>query len=635
MDEVSVTSLDDAYQFLEEHAMSDGLIFHPFLKCGEVLNALYNFRKDSGADSVELSRINCECQVFCMGYPENSYKSDVFNESDHNYLKKRVNDTKNPLLKSRYAHLLAQCNSPDKYIYAEIAVQEYLKLIRLYEEKREGISGSWVTTLEWAVKNVLNLSIQFNMGKCKDEVKTEIKRLISQKSDEDPRYSVLIIYLMRKMLDQKRIFSKNDFEGIDEICIKHGLLLRKGGNNFPRRAIEMYETGRTIESKLGTKKQSWDMHIAETYEELCKTFENNPDVAISDCQEAMKYYRLAKNPEKLKEMEQKYAELKKKIMIPQHQVEIQDDDYTKYLKQCKKFVQDLVEREPEHIIECLVYSPDIIPDIKEVKKGSKVYLKESVAHQLFSTVLIDFHGNTAQTYDTEEGKEKYAENKFYRIILENYTYRLVHAIIIEAMKNGKLNPQNVCEYLQRCSWLGQPIQYHIPSGREFEVKWLDLIEPAIYSYFDALQGSIEPQKAPNFILSIDSLTLKFEGIFRAFCALNGISPTKQVIERGKSLTREKDLNSLLYDDYDEVSRILGVNEIEFFKFVFVEQFGLNLRNNIAHCLLFKEQYSVYFANLVFLAILRISGGMLPDVKEEGVSEGRESTVEKDSVDDAP
>jgi len=635
MDKVSVTSLDDAYQFLEEHAMSDGLAFSPFLKCGEVLNALYNFRKDSGADSAELSRINCECQVFFMGYPENSYKSDVFKESDHDYLKERVSDTKNPLLKSRYAHFLTQCNISDRYIYAEIAVQEYLKLIRLYEEKRESNSGSWLTTLEWVVKNVLNLSIQFNMGKYKDEAKTEVKRLISQKSDEDPRYSVLIIYLIRKMLDLKRVFSKNDFEGIDEICIKHGLLLRRSGNNFPRRAIEMYETGRTIESKLGTKKQNWDMHIAETYEELCKTFENNPDVAIGDCQEAMKYYRLAKNPEKLKEMEQKYAELKKKIMIPQHQVEIQDDDYMRYLEQCKKFVQDLVEKEPEHIIECLVYSPNVIPDIKEVKKGSKVYLKESVAHQLFSTVLIDPHGNTAQTYDTEEEKEKYAQNKIYRLVLRNNTYRLAHDIIIEAVKNGKLTPQSVCEYLQNRSWLGQPIKYHTPSG-ELEVRWLDLIEPAIYSYFDALQDFIESQKTPNFILTLDSLTLKFEGIFRAFCSLHGISPTKQTTEHGKTLTREKDLNNLLYDDYDEILQILDINEIEYFRFIFVEQFGLNLRNNIAHCLLFKEQYSMYFANMVFLAILRISRGTLSDSNEEEFAGNAKSTVQETKfVDDAP
>lgn len=256
--------------------------------------------------------------------------------------------------------------------------------------------------------------------------------------------------------------------------------------------------------------------------------------------------------------------------------------------------------------------------------------------QLVNTVLIDAHGNTAQTYDTEEEKEKYAQNKIYRLALENYTYQLVHAIIIEAVKKGKLTPQNVCEYLQHHSWLGQPIPHPTPSGGEIEVKWLDLIEPAIHSYLNALQDFVESEKTPNFILSLDSLTLKFEGIFREFCALHGISRTKQITERGKTLTREKDLNNLLYDDYDEVSKILGVNEIEFFRFVFVEQSGLNLRNNIAHCLLLKEQYSMYFANLVFLAILRISRGMLFDGKEGGVSEDLESTVdEKDSVDDAP
>jgi hypothetical protein len=636
MDAESVTSLDDAYQFLEEHAMSDGLLFHPFLECGRVLNALYSQRKDAGADPEELSKINCECQVYMMGYPEKPNKSDAFKETDYSYLKERVMDANNPLLKSRYAHLLLHCNIPDKNRYAEIAVREYLKLIKIYEEKPEGTPGGWSSALEWALKKALHLSAQFNLKECKDEVQKEIKRLVFRKSDEDPQYSILIMGLIKRMLNQKQIFHKDDFAGIDKICIEHGLILRRSGKNFPRKAIEMYEIGQKVENKLGTKEHDWNLFIAETYEELCKAFENNPHVALGECQEAIKYYKLAKKPEKIKEMEQRYNELKKKITIPRHQIEIEDESYKKYREECKMVIQNLVEKEPEQIIEYLVYSPEVIPDMAAVREGSKVYLRDSLFHQLFNTTLVDNHGNTAQTYDTEKEKEAFAQNQIYRLALKNYTYQLVHAIIIETVINEKLTPQSVCEYLQHSSWLGQPIQYHTPSGDEFEVKWLDLIEPAIYSYFDALQGFIESQKTPNFILSLDSLTLKFEGIFRVFCSLHNISPTKQTTEHGKNLTREKDLNNILYDDYDEVAKILGVNEIEFFKFVFVEQFGLNLRNNIAHCLLFKEQYTMYFANLVFLAILRISRGMLSDVKEEEVAEGTKSTVdEKDSVGDAP
>jgi hypothetical protein len=634
MDADAVTSLDDAYQFLEEHTVSDGLIFHPFLKCGKVLNALYNLRKENGADNAELSKINCECQVFWRGHPENPPEDYVFKETDYDYLKERVRSVDNPLLKSRYAHLLVHCNIPDKYKYAEIAVQEYLKLIRIYEEKPEGISGSWIAQ-EWTVKSALNLSAQFNILEKKEEIKKEIMRLICQKSDKDPQYSGLIIALIKYMLEQNRIFLKGDFEGIDGICIEHGLNLRGCGKNHPRKAIEMYEIGQKVENKLG-KEHDWNLLIAETYEELSKAFENNPHVALGECQEAIKYYKLAKKPEKIKEMEQRYSELKKRITIPRHQIEIEDESYKKYREECNMVIQNLVEKEPEQIIEYLVYSPEVIPDMAAVREGSKVYLRDSLFHQLFNTTLVDNHGNTAQTYDTEREKEAFAQNQIYRLALKNYTYQLVHAIIIETVTNEKLTPQSVCEYLQHSSWLGQPIQHHTPSGDELEVKWLDLIDPAIYSYFDALQGFIEFQKTPNFILSLDSLTLKFEGIFRAFCSLHNISPTKQTTEHGKNLTREKDLNNLLYDDYDEVAKILGVNEIEFFRFVFVEQYGLNLRNNIAHCLLFKEQYTMYFANLVFLAILRISKNMPPDVKEEEVAESTKSTVdEEDSVGDAP
>jgi hypothetical protein len=634
MDADAVTSLDDAYQFLEEHAMSDGLLFHPFLECGRVLNALFNQRKDAGADSEELSKINCECQVYMMGYPENPNKSDAFKETDYSYLKERVMDANNPLLKSRYAHLLLHCNIPDKNRYAEIAVREYLKLIKIYEEKPEGTPGGWSTALEWALKKALHLSAQFSLKECKSEVQKEIKRLVFQKSGEDPQYSVLIMRLIKHVLDQKQIFHKDYFEGIGKICVEHGLILRRSGENFPRKAIEMYEIGQKVENKLGTKEHDWNLLIAETYEELSKAFENNPYVALMECQEAIKYYKLAKKPERIKEMERRYSELKKRITIPRHSIEIEGENYKS--EERRMVAQDLVEKEPEQIIEYLVYSPDVIPDMAKVRDESKAYLEDDPSHQLFNTILIDNHGNTAQIYDAQKEKERYAQNKIYRSTLENDTYQLIHAIIIETVKNEKLNPHSVCEYLQHHSWLGQPIQYHTPSGTEFEVKWLELIEPAIYSYFDALQGFIESEKTPNFILSLDSLTLKFEGIFRAFCSLHNISPTKQTTEHGKNLTREKDLNNLLYDDYDEVAKILEVNEIEFFRFVFVEQYGLNLRNNIAHCLLFKEQYTMYFANLVFLAILRISKKMPPDVKEEEVAEGTKSTVdEKDSVGDAP
>jgi len=630
MDADSVKSLEDAYQYLEEHVMSDGLVFHPFLKSGQVLNNLYNQRKEDGADPNELSKIHCECTVFMAGYPENPAKGDLFKEIDYDYLKKRVEGAVHPLLKSRYAHLLLHCNIPDKFIYAKIAVQEYLKLVKIYEEKPDGISGTWSTALEWSMKNALILSAQFGIHECQNQVKAEVKRLIFQRVDKEPQYSFLIVTLIKQMLDQKRMFKKDDFVGIDEICISHALVLRKGGKNFPHKAIELYELGQKVERKIGTQKHDWDLYIAETHEELCQAFENNPSVALEECQEALVYYRRLKQSIKIKEMEQKIQELKKKVVIPMHKIEIQDKEYQRQREAYDELVEKLTEGNPEDILKYLSYSSDLILDYDTLMKGASSYLENSVSQKLLNTVLFDQFGNRAQVFETEDEKKALAKNKVYRHLLDNYLYYLLHRIIIESVRKGILTPQIVSNFFQDNSWYGKEFAKYSLTGNTIAFRWLDLIMPAIGAYLSSLKSAIESEERPNLILPLDSLTIKFEGIFRDFCAFNGISPTLQKTGQNKILEQEKNLNNLLYDDYDEVITIFGKSETEFFRFLFVEKYGHNLRNSVAHSLLFEHQYSIYYMNLVFLAILRLSRGNFRE-EEQGEEDGSGGVEEPDDL----
>lgn len=623
----SVKLLEDAYQYLELHAMNDGMIFHPFLNSGRLLNNLYNQRKEEGADAEELSKINCECQVFMMGDPENPTKNTVIKETDYEYLKKRVDDTQNPLLKSRYAHLLVHCDIRDKYVYAQIAVQEYLKLIRIYEEKPEDVPGGWRVAIEWSIKNALELSAKFNLKICQDNVKKEIKKLIFQETDPDSTYSILILDMINLMLEQNMLFKKDDFEGMDEICIRHANILRKSGKNFPRSAIELYEIGQKIEGKLGTKKHDWNLYIAETYEELCQAFEKNPLVALDECQKAKMHYKLAKKSVQEKQIEQKIQELKKEIVIPIHHVEIQDEEHKKYLEASDSFVDKLTEENPEAILEFLIYSPNLILDIDVVMKGVDTYLETSLARHLFNNVLFDQFGNRAQVFNTENEKKVIAKNNLYRLFLRQYPYYLLHKIVIESVKKGKLSPEIISNYLQTHSWYGKSFPKYIPTGESVAFKWLNQIMPAIEAFFSSLSTAIESEEETHFILPIDSLTLKFEGIFRDYCAFNGITPTYQKNGQNDILEQEKNLNNLLYDDYAKVVKIFGQDETEFFKFLFVEKNGHNLRNNIAHSLLFEHQYSIYYMNLVFLAILRLSRG---NFREEDYKE--DSTENPDDPD---
>ena len=66
---------------------------------------------------------------------------------------------------------------------------------------------------------------------------------------------------------------------------------------------------------------------------------------------------------------------------------------------------------------------------------------------------------------------------------------------------------------------------------------------------------------------------------------------------------EKDITALLHDDV--IKERLDQDDLLFFKFLLTEQWGLNLRHDIAHCLMSSEAYNLDYMHLVILALLRL------------------------------
>ena len=106
-------------------------------------------------------------------------------------------------------------------------------------------------------------------------------------------------------------------------------------------------------------------------------------------------------------------------------------------------------------------------------------------------------------------------------------------------------------------------------------------------------------KTDLFILSIDSLTLKFEGILRDFIRITGGTTIK--IKNGISeeiLLEEMLEHKIIKETYEEA-------EIELFKLVFTRK-GINIRNDIAHSFYKTSDYNFKKISLILLCILRIS-----------------------------
>jgi hypothetical protein len=109
-----------------------------------------------------------------------------------------------------------------------------------------------------------------------------------------------------------------------------------------------------------------------------------------------------------------------------------------------------------------------------------------------------------------------------------------------------------------------------------------------------LNGSV-----PNYILSIDSLTLKFEGALRDLIRLFGGTTT---IEK-RGILQEGSLDDFLINPV--IIKHFSGQDITLFKYVFTNS-GWNLRNNVAHCFYPYSNYSFEKATLVFFCILRLS-----------------------------
>jgi hypothetical protein len=152
------------------------------------------------------------------------------------------------------------------------------------------------------------------------------------------------------------------------------------------------------------------------------------------------------------------------------------------------------------------------------------------------------------------------------------------------------------------------------ANQKIEYNWLSLIAPSLHEYFLQMQYCFSNTNySPNLVLSIDSLTLKFEGLIRDICQFSDITTfytTKDV--NGRDITREKDIHALLYEE--PIRKLFDENDLLFFRFLLVEKAGYNLRHKVAHSLMSFQEYNINYMHLLILALLRL--GKYDFVKKE-------------------
>jgi hypothetical protein len=530
-----------------------------------------------------------------------------YDDRAYAYLVERANATRSPLTKARYSHLLWL--SPKKHPnFAKMAVTAYLELIRIYEkkdlEKPEEHYGLDAIT---AIKNAFFIGCQVKHDIA--NIKNEMTRLINEFNLKSSSAFVLRFDLIDLMLSEKRMFSNDEFAGIEGIC--WGLANMAAERANIHGAIRFLELGEKVDTRLNKKSQNWRQRSAELYEDLTnQAGKGNNLVALSFCQHALENYKIIKDKSKIIEMEKKYTDLRESMKLVKFEQEI---DLTEHIKRCQEIAAELSRKNPEEIIKRLMVSKQLLPGYKEMEKIADDIGKKHPIHKLFSKIVFDQRGHPAQHF-TEESEEKYyGILEQYQMDLRINKFPLIREIFFAAIRNNKLNTEAFLEFLIKHSWYGKNISKRLGEGSNITYNWMNLLAPSIHVYFLEMERAfLESASRPNMVLPIDSLTLKIEGLLRDMCEFSGVSTFYQTKDnKGRAVAREKDLHALLYED--KIKELFDEDDLLFFKFLFVEQAGFNLRHRVAHSLLFFQEYGVDFMHLLILALLRI--GKYDFVKE--------------------
>ena len=547
-----------------------------------------SFVLEKGELGPEWTQTDENGQIFV--YP----RLDLFDETIYEYLITRLDATNQPKLKARYAHIL-WCSPKKHKKFAKRAINSYFKLISTYEQGCNKDGYSLNHEISEAVINAYSIARQINDNV--EEVKSELRRIV-QKFSSSAAFSAR--NLIQFMLEPKKGFAKEDFDGLDSVCWQ----IAERFTNDGQTAIEFLTLGESVGRKLNKQSYPWHQRIAQHYEALMKVFENDPNVPLVYCMEAIENYKKIHDEEKVKELEQRYSELRDSMVFGEFREKI---DLTETVKEFSESAKELVKNETsEEIIRYLILGKDLLPTYHEVEKSMQEQTKESPLFHMIPKVVLDQSVNTTQHFDSEEEKKYFDVLSNYKLHLEPTNIYLIRTVFCEAILENKLTFDVLIDFIKNHCWYGKNLSKQLPNDQTFTYNWLNLIAPALYEYFRQMDFFFaDPTiNSPNFVLSIDSLTVKIEGLFRDLCQRSDITVSHQRKDNsGRNIVHEKDINALLHED--AIKKLFDEDDLLFFKFLLIEKSGYNLRNKIAHSLMSFQEYDCDYMHLVILTLLRL------------------------------
>jgi len=487
-----------------------------------------------------------------------------------NYIKQRFNNTSNPILRNMYLIIILNLNWNHNEI--KLFIDESLNLLNHYfttETNVELANDLLMTTFDKC------MSLKYK--------KEDIKSLIVNYVKADFNDIFNIKHLIELMLSKRKVFKKDDFEGLDDICWDCAQRSRS------ITIIEFLSLGQKISQKLQSNKYKWFDEMGKTYEDFAEERQDSKMVQIIHLSNAMEYYQKGGNPQRIEEISIKLKKAQKEFKPAKISFEF---DVSLAVNAIITEIYEKIPLDSNKFLEFLIHDKNefLIPKLEKDDENHKDFVDAAPLLAVSGQLKFDNNRNITQTLKTDDEEERiidsnnrqyYLKIKFLNIFLkEMFIY--THDLEI-------FTYDTVIAYLSNCQKF-----LNISDG---EKPLLYYFKPIIKEYFKQLELGLSNEE-DNYVLFIDSIVSKLEYLVRKLCEIYNISMLKS---QGNGTTSEKLLHDFFSDS--KFKEVLLENDYDFLKYVLLKP-GLNLRNKSAHAF----DLSIYTfdnANLLLLCFFRL------------------------------
>ncbi|WP_264520413.1 DUF4209 domain-containing protein [Flavobacterium sp. N1994] len=504
----------------------------------------------------------------------NTIKFQFFNTNEIVYIEKRLNETNNLIMKAKYSHIIWQETKNIKF--AEIAIDNYFELLKSKQE------NDFFKVIK-IVASLLFIS-------CKSKHKREElkKFFLELASKADSSQKSLLLNLFVKLKSHKNIELK-------ELIID----IPNWYNDDYFFNSQNLSLGLDLYKKLNIPQEELYLLLAKNEDQVIEQHSEDSFIRLLSFGKKCRYLKHTTQEVEYQKCSEQYNQLKKVINLGRVQVAIDEELNLKINEYVDKKTEAILKYSTEEILAIFSFEESILVDPKENKKSAEKTFNNSF-QRLVSVTTLDINLNFSEPNESQKLENQIFQN--YLIGLQLSFFILFIKVFRKGILDGHFTYQKIYDYLHEYTWYQYKFERVLRNNKiDEETNWITLIAPGLYNFFTQYEISmlLSTNKVNNYILALDSLTLKFEGALRDFIRLCGGNSTK-VDKDG--LMKEQLLEELI--DNDKIKELFTERDIELFKFTFTRK-GKDIRNNIAHAFFSFSNYSFDNVALVFLCFLRL------------------------------